>query len=180
MCYGELERTSNRIACALQAVGRLRGDRIALLLTKSPKTLATMFGGRKADGIYVPVDPASPPSRISQILSHCGCRCIVADRSTASKLNELMLNGSIPLSTRILWLDQCVDLPTGIRAMFCWDHLAALSDRRVESRKVHRMQNIRELWLPMRRLGLALLRCVAAAVSALDATVWSRVPLGPR
>jgi amino acid adenylation domain-containing protein len=101
--YGWLEQASNRLARALQALGCTPGDRVGLLLPKSPRALVAMFGVLKADCIYVPIDTTSPPSRIERILQLCECRCLLAEQSTSGLLNTLAANGGC--SARILWMD---------------------------------------------------------------------------
>ncbi|MBA3331268.1 MAG: AMP-binding protein, partial [Actinobacteria bacterium] len=66
--YSELERRSNRIAALLADAGCRRGDRVALLVPKSPDAVATMLGTLKADCAYVPVDVASPAPRVARIV----------------------------------------------------------------------------------------------------------------
>jgi amino acid adenylation domain-containing protein len=103
--YGALEQASNRIARALIAAGLERGGRVALLLSKSPKALAAIFGTLKADAIYVPIDTASPPARIKRILDQCECRCLLAEAATASLLNEVLGGCGLSPIPRILWMD---------------------------------------------------------------------------
>src|SRR5579875_1999385 len=64
--YAELEQASNRLARALRDGGCVRGDRIALLVPKSPEALTAMFAALKADCIYVPLDTSSPTARLGR------------------------------------------------------------------------------------------------------------------
>ncbi|MGH8641490.1 MAG: AMP-binding protein, partial [Burkholderiales bacterium] len=68
MTYGALEETSNRLARLLADVGCRRGDRVGLLVPKSPLAIAAILGTLKADAIYVPMDPASPAARQARVL----------------------------------------------------------------------------------------------------------------
>src|SRR5256884_9622351 len=56
MTYEELEASSNRLARTLKAAGCQQGDRVALLLAKSPLAIVSMVGTLKADCTYVPLD----------------------------------------------------------------------------------------------------------------------------
>lgn len=69
LSYGELETLSNQIARLLRDRGVTRLDRVCLFLPKSPLAIAAMLGVLKADCIYVPIDLASPPSRIAKIVA---------------------------------------------------------------------------------------------------------------
>ena len=131
--YAELEQRSNRLARALQSAGCSHGDRVALLLPKSPQAIVAMFAALKADCIYVPIDTASPVARIQRILQKCECRCILAEQSTASLLNELLTQGSVVNSTRVGWLDNGAPLSGRVSPAFSWRDVEALSDAPIDS-----------------------------------------------
>lgn len=135
--YGALEQASNRLARALRAAGCVRGDRVALLLPKSPQALVAMFGVLKADCIYVPIDTSSPPARIERIIQLCECRCLLAEQSTAGLVNQLAATGgaagSARVLPRVLWMDSGATLP-GVKAPFFWDDVETLCGAPVDSR----------------------------------------------
>lgn len=127
--YGALEQASNRVARALAGTGVERGDRVALLLSKSTKALAAIFGTLKADAIYVPIDTASPPARIERILSQCECRCLLAEAGTEGLLNELLKSSCLAAVPRVLWMDACAEIAAG---SVPWDYVESLSGSPVE------------------------------------------------
>lgn len=130
--YGELERASNRLARAFQNAGCSRGDRIALLLPKSTNAIVGMFAALKADCIYIPIDTSSPVPRIGRILQQCECRCLLAERSTANLLNELVAHDSFSPSTQIGWVDDGTELDAA-RAEFRGGDIASLPEGSLES-----------------------------------------------
>jgi amino acid adenylation domain-containing protein len=103
--YGELELESNRIAYALRDIGVERGDRVALLMPKSPAAIASMLGALKADATYVPLDCSNPPIRLIQILELLRCKCIIASGPTGSLLREVRARLRLVPSPKIIWLD---------------------------------------------------------------------------
>ena len=127
--YQELEQASNRLARALKVAGCNRGDRVALLLPKSPRALIGMFGSLKADCIYVPLDTTSPAARLVRILRSCESRCVLAEQSTSALLSEIIGQGGIEGSARIGWMDE--GEPTG--GNFCWRDIRGMSDSPVDS-----------------------------------------------
>jgi len=66
--YRDVAAFSNRLARTLQAAGCGRGDRVAFVLPKCPRTIAAIIGILKAGGAYIPIDPASPATRANAIL----------------------------------------------------------------------------------------------------------------
>ncbi|MBZ5605073.1 MAG: amino acid adenylation domain-containing protein [Acidobacteriia bacterium] len=102
--YAELHESSNRLARALQDAGCREGDRVALLLPKSPDALIAMFAALKAGCMYVPLDCSSPALRLARILQICESRCVLAVQPTGGLLAEMIALG-IPETTRLAWLD---------------------------------------------------------------------------
>lgn len=78
LTYGELEEQSNRLARLLREAGVQRGDRVCLLMPKSPAVVVAMLGVLKADAIYVPLDPTSPAPRVVKMIASCDDRWILA------------------------------------------------------------------------------------------------------
>ena len=90
LTYGELEAESNRLARLLRAGGVARGDRVALLLPKSPAAVVAILAVLKADAIYVPLDLSSPASRVATMIAACGSRWILAGDAATALLEELL------------------------------------------------------------------------------------------
>ena len=74
MTYAQLERLSNQVARVLKEGGCERGDRVCLLMPKSPVTIATLLGALKADCMWIPLDPSGPASRLARIVESCAPR----------------------------------------------------------------------------------------------------------
>ncbi len=106
LTYSELDLAANRLARTLQAAGCRPQDRVCFLAPKSPAPLVWMLGILKAGAIYVPLDPASPASRLRRIVAACEPRVILAAGGTAPLLAEIMqgLRSAPPI---VGWLDAC-------------------------------------------------------------------------
>lgn len=88
--YGELETLSNQLARQLKDVGHQAGDRVGLLLPKSPAAIVGMLGVLKADGVYVPLDTASPVPRLAKIFRSAEPKVVLVDASSAGLLPDLL------------------------------------------------------------------------------------------
>ena len=108
--YGELEKTSNRLARLLAALGCGRGDRVALLMPKVPMAIAAMLGVLKADAAYVPLDTASPATRLARMLGSADCRCVLSAAPAGALLRDTLALAALRQRPAIGWLD-CVDSP---------------------------------------------------------------------
>src|SRR5258706_3319238 len=105
MSYGELEQSSNRLAHLLKDAGCRRGDRVGLLLPKSPAAIVAMLGVLKADAIYVPMDPGSPAPRQPRVLEISDCRCVIGAGPVVTGLNAALAVAVLRERPTLGWLD---------------------------------------------------------------------------
>ena len=97
--YGDVELRANRVARALVESGCRPGDRVALMLPKSPETITAMLGTLKAGCAYVPVDLASPAARAAHIVASADPRVIVVAPSAAGLLDDVLAHVSLTTDT---------------------------------------------------------------------------------
>jgi amino acid adenylation domain-containing protein len=90
LTYGQLEQSSNQLARVLREGGCTKGDRVCLLIPKGPAAIVAILGVLKADGIYVPLDPSSPPARLAKVLRSCESRWLLATAGVAPALDRLV------------------------------------------------------------------------------------------
>lgn len=91
LTYGELERTSNRLAQLLIQQGVRFGDRVCLLLPKSPIAIVSMLATLKAGGVYVPIDISSPAARVQRIIASATPAGAISCEAGGKLLAELEL-----------------------------------------------------------------------------------------
>jgi amino acid adenylation domain-containing protein len=111
LSYGQLERSSNQLAHLLQEAGCKKGDRICILMPKSPAAILSMIGILKAGCMHVPIDASSPAARIRQILESCENRWVLAAGSVAPLLDELLADDELRARISVGWLD--AQVPAG-------------------------------------------------------------------
>jgi amino acid adenylation domain-containing protein len=103
--YGELDACSNQLARVLRQAGFGRGDRVCLLMPKSPMAIVALIAIYKADCVYVPLDPGSPPARLARIVDRCESRCILTTAAAGRLLRDL-LREPFPAGLTVGWLDE--------------------------------------------------------------------------
>lgn len=133
LSYGALDATSNQLARALRDAGCRRGDRICLLAGKSPAAISAIVAIYKADGIYVPLDLASPRARLARMLDAAEPAALLLTSDTVAQALELGRDGHLP--SRIGQLDgdtPAPELPVG----FTMADASRLPDRPVRSDNV--------------------------------------------
>ena len=125
LTYGALEEASNRLAHLLKDAGCERGDRVGLLMPKMPAAIVAMLGALKADCIYVPMDPASPPARQARVLEVADCRCILAAGAVGPMLRDALATATLKQRPVIGWLDDAAAPEAGAAPAFTSRDLAA-------------------------------------------------------
>jgi pyochelin synthetase len=76
--YRELAAAAAAFANALRAHGVRPGDRVAIVLPKGLAQVIAVYAALLAGAAYVPIDPASPPRRIEQLVNDVGAAAIAA------------------------------------------------------------------------------------------------------
>ncbi|MGW8377519.1 amino acid adenylation domain-containing protein [Streptomyces sp. ODS28] len=79
LAFAALESRSNQVARHLRELGVGAGDRVAVMMERSPLMLVALLGVLKSGGAYVPVDPGYPGERISYLLQDSGARAVLTD-----------------------------------------------------------------------------------------------------
>jgi amino acid adenylation domain-containing protein len=105
MTYAALDEASNRLARLLADAGCRRGDRVGLLMPKSPVAIVAMLGVLKADAAYVPLDPAGPETRLARMLEASDCGCVLAAGAVGRMLRETLAAAALRERPMIGWLD---------------------------------------------------------------------------
>jgi amino acid adenylation domain-containing protein len=105
LTYGQLEERTNQLARMLKDQGCQRGDRVCLLMPKSPSAIVALLGVLKADCVYVPLDLACPVSRLAHMIASAEPRCILAMGPAAPLLDALWAGAEPPRSISVGWMD---------------------------------------------------------------------------
>jgi amino acid adenylation domain-containing protein len=105
LTYEQLESLSNQLAHTLKAAGCERGDRVCLLLPKSPVAIVSLLGILKADCCYIPIDTASPLARVTKIVNSGEPRVILADSCVAALLDQILSDRQLRESMAVGWMD---------------------------------------------------------------------------
>jgi amino acid adenylation domain-containing protein len=75
--YRELNRRANALAGRLRTLGVGMETPVAVRLGRSTDLVVALLAILKAGGVYVPVEPATPPHRSRVMLRHSACRVLV-------------------------------------------------------------------------------------------------------
>jgi amino acid adenylation domain-containing protein len=92
--YAELERESNKLAFGLTEIGIARGERVGIYLDRSIESLVGVFGILKTGAAYVPVDPLSPPGRLTYILNKCRISFLLTTKEKLANIERVFPENS--------------------------------------------------------------------------------------
>ena len=134
LTYGEIDSLSNQLARVLRHQGCSRGDRVALLMPKSPIAIAALLGILKADCIYVPLDPFSPVTRLQKIADACDNACLLAAGPVTSTVQELLNERPRDRRTVLGWLEPRSAVSGDLDVTFTLDDVVQASNEPVDAR----------------------------------------------
>jgi acyl-CoA ligase (AMP-forming) (exosortase A-associated) len=114
--YAHLAQQVLAAATALQTLGLVRAERVAVYLDKREETVIAMFGSAAAGAVFVPINPVLKPDQVTYILRDCNVRILVTSSERLSQLSTLLV-ACLDLHTVIVLGDDG-DLPT-IKGLQC-------------------------------------------------------------
>ena len=88
LTYRELDEEADRLAGALAAKGVEESDRVLILMRRTSRLVAAVFGVVKAGGVFITMDPTYPQERIRQILEDSKAKIILTDVGEVLEKNE--------------------------------------------------------------------------------------------
>lgn len=103
--YGQLDAASTQLARTLHVAGCGRGDRVAILLPKSPMAVVSLLGILKADCIYIPIDSVSPAARVAKIVQSGEPRVVLAGARSAALVEQLFADAHVHKSAAVGWME---------------------------------------------------------------------------
>jgi len=102
LSYGELVAEITSVASRLQAQGLGPGDRIGVMMRRTPQLVSALLGVWEAGCSYVPLDPGYPDGRSVFMMQDAGCRALIVDDSiiVSAAMREqadvILFDGTIP------------------------------------------------------------------------------------
>jgi amino acid adenylation domain-containing protein len=124
LSYGQLEKSSNQLAYMLREAGCKKGDRVCILMPKSPAAIVSMLGILKAGCMHVPIDMGSPAARIRQVLDSCQNRWILAAGGSGPLLEEILVDERLRAGISVGWMEESGPTSKQIQPAFCGADLA--------------------------------------------------------
>ena len=91
LTYAELNAYANRLARALQRRGVKPEANVAVLMRRSPNLLIAMLALFKCSGVYLPLDPRQPATRLAQIISDSKSSLVIATKEFSGLIDAPVL-----------------------------------------------------------------------------------------
>jgi tyrocidine synthetase-3 len=86
LTYGELSRTSTRLAAALRSRGVKKESIVALMVERSIEMIKGMLGILKAGGAYLPIDCQCPQERLKYMLNDSEINLLLTQKHLGNRL----------------------------------------------------------------------------------------------
>lgn len=127
--FRELERESNRLAECLVRAGIKPGDRVGLLMEKTPATIVAMLGIGKAGGVYVPLDMYSPDERLLLIIQAADLHCMFVDHHANDLYHSLVcLQSDLSMMPIVWWSESSCLCEDTTAPLFCRSDLQSANE----------------------------------------------------
>lgn len=81
--WAEVRDLADRLHSALAELGLVPGDRVAIHLETSARTVAAVHGVLRAGAVVVPVDPRAPVDHVGAVLADCDVDVMITDAPPA-------------------------------------------------------------------------------------------------
>src|SRR5205807_2795492 len=104
--YGDLNAQANQLAHYLRKHSFQPLSKLGILLRRSTGMVTALLGILKAGGMYLPLDPAFPMARITEVLQLLNIECLITESSLLPMLSERQDTLS---SLKLLVLMDCVE-----------------------------------------------------------------------
>ena len=88
LTYGELDRTTDRLAAAIAAQGLSREDVVSILIGRSEMMAVTALGALKAGCAYQPLDPSYPAERLNFMVQDAAAKLLIAEKDLLPLLTD--------------------------------------------------------------------------------------------
>ncbi|WP_164013945.1 non-ribosomal peptide synthetase/type I polyketide synthase [Pyxidicoccus trucidator] len=86
LTFRELDARANQLAHHLHGLGVRRGTLVGLCFHRSADMVVALWAVLKAGGVYVPIDPAWPASRVTFLLEDTGVPVLLTEEALADTL----------------------------------------------------------------------------------------------
>ncbi|WP_051340479.1 amino acid adenylation domain-containing protein [Azospirillum halopraeferens] len=123
LTYRQLDDAATRLAHCLRDAGCRDGDRVGLMLPKSPDAVVAMLGVLKARCLYVPIDVQNPAPRAARIVDACRPRVLLAAKPAGTLLENVRAVSEAARAAAVGWLEG--DAPAEIAPAFGRDDVDA-------------------------------------------------------
>jgi amino acid adenylation domain-containing protein len=77
LTYRQLDERANRLAHVLRAAGARNETPVGVCMDRSLDMIVSLLAILKAGAPYMPIDPATPPTRIGTVIDDSGCALVV-------------------------------------------------------------------------------------------------------
>ncbi|UCH98230.1 MAG: amino acid adenylation domain-containing protein [Candidatus Aminicenantes bacterium] len=100
LSYKELNEKANQLARFLRAQGVKPDSIAAIMLEPSMEMITAILGVLKADGAYLPIDPAAPQKRVESLLQDSRAGCLLTTGKCTGAFSFAALRGFERLSAQ--------------------------------------------------------------------------------
>jgi long-chain acyl-CoA synthetase len=123
LSYRGIEEQCNRLAHGLVALGVERGDRVAICLDNTVEAVVSIFAVLKAGAVFVLVNTATKPEKLTYILDNCGAKIMIASGQKAAVMQPHATR--LPALQTVVLVGKDSDVSAESSRVVSWSRLLA-------------------------------------------------------
>ncbi|GER90131.1 hypothetical protein KDW_42930 [Dictyobacter vulcani] len=93
--YQQLEQQANQLAHYLHSLNVTTGTSVAICLERTPWMVVAMLAILKVGGVYVPLDPSTPPERVAFIIQDAHCALVITQQTLVNHLVHIQAEAQL-------------------------------------------------------------------------------------
>jgi acyl-CoA synthetase (AMP-forming)/AMP-acid ligase II len=105
LSWGDFDRSTNRVANGLGALGLALGTRLAVLMSNSMEMAEVLFGAGKAGVSVVPLNLSVNDAAVAAMIADSGATAVAASGEQCARIDALVAAGKLPASIKRIGLD---------------------------------------------------------------------------
>ena len=125
--FSEMAKVMNQITYLLHDFGLQKGEKVGVYLPRSLHTALAIYGIMNAGGVYVPLDPDAPISRIQHLIQDCNIKILITNPAKRRSIPKL-LEGFGSLTHIIGLKSETLNLPA-----ITWEEIQTLPESHIHN-----------------------------------------------
>ncbi len=122
ICYSSLYAQAEHLSTKLNDIGIRSQSKIVIFLDNIPEAVISLYGILKSEAVFVILNSALKPKKLSYILNDCSASVLITDTKKATIVAQAL--SSVNHKLKLIWLGSAKKIPQTLAPdSFSWDDI---------------------------------------------------------